>query len=190
MHLRAVFSLLAGLAVFHFAASAAAVPFGFECITYNNAADCAIGEAQVVMDVGAGPGADQVSFTFQNVGSDTSTIARIYFDDGSLSVFHSVINGPGVSFTFESRTLSDGDRNFRDLDLEPSYFDALVDYFIVRHIGNHVLISANTCRKDLWYIGIGYSWEAVVDRPGCCGVPFICDLSQSHNKCEHTVLII
>jgi len=101
MHLRALLPLLSGLAVLHFAASAAAVPFGFECITYNDAADCSIGEAQVVLDVGAGPGADQVSFTFQNIGSEMSTIARIYFDDGSLTQLASIINGPGVSFVYE-----------------------------------------------------------------------------------------
>jgi hypothetical protein len=52
-----------------------------------------------MMDVVAGPGAGQVSFTFTNTGPDMSTLARIYFDDGSLMTLDSIINGPGVNFT-------------------------------------------------------------------------------------------
>jgi PEP-CTERM motif-containing protein len=64
-------------------ASANAVSFGFGCITGNVAADCTTGEAQLSVDVTAGPGS-QVTFSFYNLGPNASSIADVYFDDGSL----------------------------------------------------------------------------------------------------------
>jgi len=90
-----------GVCIWLFAGAASAVPFSFGCVTNNDPGDCTIAEAQVLMDVTAGPGLDQVSFTFTNTGPDMSTIARIYFDDGSLGALDSIINGAGVSFIFE-----------------------------------------------------------------------------------------
>jgi hypothetical protein len=87
----AVATLLCGLS-----SPAAAMIFQFECITFNNGGDCAIGEAQVqmnVVDLGT-----QVRFDFTNLGPEQSTIARIYFDDGSLMSFDSIVNGSGVLF--------------------------------------------------------------------------------------------
>ena len=74
--------------------------FSFECISIS--ANCAEGEAHIVMDVmDLAPG--NVGFTFRNLdvgpSSTQPTLARIYFDDGALSGFVSVINGPGVNFT-------------------------------------------------------------------------------------------
>jgi hypothetical protein len=60
------------------------VTLGFDCITNNLAGDCAIGEAQLTVDVSAGPSANQVTFTFQNVGAAASSITNVYFDDGTL----------------------------------------------------------------------------------------------------------
>ena len=67
-----------------------AVTLDFFCITDNKPGDCAIGEAQLGVEVtsygiGTGTGGvDQVLFTFTNTGADISTISEIYFDDGSL----------------------------------------------------------------------------------------------------------
>lgn len=61
-----------------------AVTFGFGCITNNRAGDCAIGQAQLTVDVTAGPGPSQVTFTFNNVGASASSITDIYFADGPL----------------------------------------------------------------------------------------------------------
>lgn len=77
----AVLGAMAGLAL---ASQARAVPvaFGFSCITNNQAANCAVGEAQLqVVASEVGP---DVLLTFTNSGPIGSTIARIYFDDGAL----------------------------------------------------------------------------------------------------------
>ncbi len=77
---------------------ARAVSYGFGCISNNLAVDCAIGEAQLsveVIDVGGA----QVEFKFTNVGADASSATDVYFDDGSLLAINSVINGVGVDFS-------------------------------------------------------------------------------------------
>lgn len=79
-----------------------AVTYGFEAITNNNAADVAIAESQLSVDVYDRGGL--VIFEFKNIGSEASSIADIYFDDelGLLSGF--ARPGPtspdsGVSFS-------------------------------------------------------------------------------------------
>jgi hypothetical protein len=74
------------------------VSFGFGCISNNIAGDCDIGEAQLAVDVTAGPASDQVSFTFTNTGSADSSIADVYFDDGTLLGIASILDGTGVDF--------------------------------------------------------------------------------------------
>jgi MYXO-CTERM domain-containing protein len=81
------------------AASANAGVYTFDCITNNNAADCAAGEAQLAMDVIAGPGPDQVSFVFTNFGPDALSITDVYFDDGTLLGIATITNGAGVDFS-------------------------------------------------------------------------------------------
>lgn len=80
------------------AGPAAAVSFGFGCISNNSATDCATGEAQLAVDVTAGPGASQVSFKFTNTGPNASSIADVYFDDGTLLGIASILDGTGVDF--------------------------------------------------------------------------------------------
>ena len=78
--------------------------FGFDNITNNNAGDAAIGELQISVEV-TDAGSDQVLFTFLNSGPEASSIADVYFDDGSLLDFVYLIdaddNGgdPGVDFS-------------------------------------------------------------------------------------------
>ena len=91
--------------------SARAVTFGFGCITNNLAGDCAIGQAQLTVDVTAGPGPNQVTFTFNNVGGSASSIADVYFADGTLLGISKIrdkddsivslggLGDPGVDFT-------------------------------------------------------------------------------------------
>ena len=71
--------------------------YSFSCITPSNPAACAIGEAQLFMDVvGNGqsvqigsstysPASDQVLFRFRNIGPWSSVITAIYFDQPDLS---------------------------------------------------------------------------------------------------------
>ena len=63
--------------------SAHAVVFSFDCITNNLAGDCAIGEAQLAVDV-LDSGDGRALFVFTNVGADDAVITDVYFDDGTL----------------------------------------------------------------------------------------------------------
>lgn len=82
-----------------------AVTYGFDCITNNMGGDCGIGEAQLTADV-TDAGAGQVLFTFSNSGPEASSIADVYFDDGSLLGIAGLIDAddgtggdPGVDFS-------------------------------------------------------------------------------------------
>jgi hypothetical protein len=79
------------------AAPAGAVSIGFDCLTQNDPGDCAIGEAQLsveLTDLGGG----SVRFHFKNAGPLASVLSEIYFDDGSLLALAAVVDGPGVDF--------------------------------------------------------------------------------------------
>jgi hypothetical protein len=91
---RAVVGLLLCLAA---AVPARAATLGFDCITNNSLGDCAIGEAQLSMNV-TSESASQVRFTFSNSGPAASVISEVYFDDGSLLGIASIVNGTGVVF--------------------------------------------------------------------------------------------
>ena len=86
------------LGAFWFAAPSSAATLGFGCITNSIAGDCAIGAAQTSVDV-SDAGGGQVLFTFHNAGPAASSIADVYFDDGSLLALAFIVNGPGVSFS-------------------------------------------------------------------------------------------
>ena len=102
-------ALFAGLFFTLFVTSTAtAVPLGFSCITGNNAGDCAIGEAQLTVDV-TDVGGGQVLFEFANAGPADSSITDVYFDDGTLLGIAGLIDAdegvfgpmgdPGVDFS-------------------------------------------------------------------------------------------
>ena len=67
--------------------------FDFYCITNNDPADAAIGEAQLFVDV-SDELADQVLFTFRNTGPEACAISEIYFDDGVLLGIADIIDNP------------------------------------------------------------------------------------------------
>jgi len=73
--------------------------FGFHGITGENPNDVLIGEAQIFVEL-TEYGADQVIFTFKNMGQQPSSIARVYFDDslGLFSGIFSINNSEGVLF--------------------------------------------------------------------------------------------
>jgi len=71
----------------------------YDCvnITHNLTGDAVIGEDQLkveLWDYGA-----QAEFVFINTGPAASSIADVYFDDGTLLGIASINNGPGVSFS-------------------------------------------------------------------------------------------
>ena len=91
-------AILAALVVLPASASKAA-SLGSDCITHNLAADCAIGEAQITLNV-LDAGGGQVLFHLENAGPETATVASIYFDDsnGHLDAIADLIGSLGVSF--------------------------------------------------------------------------------------------
>lgn len=93
--IKAVFLLSAVVAF----SQAQAATFNFGCITNTSIANCATGESQLFVDV-TDAGSNQVLFAFSNTGSDLSSIADVYFDDGTLLGIASIDNSSlGVSFS-------------------------------------------------------------------------------------------
>lgn len=85
------------------ATSAQAATMGFNCITNNSAANCAIGTAQLtaeLVDLGNG----SVEFLFRNTGPNSASITQIYFDQPSPSImsYSSMSASSGVSFQSQS----------------------------------------------------------------------------------------
>jgi hypothetical protein len=84
--------------------SASATTLSFDCISNNLPGDCAIGEAQLTVDVTM-YSPTQVLFTFMNTGSSASSITDAYFDDGTLLGIAFLIDAddnsgnPGVDFS-------------------------------------------------------------------------------------------
>ena len=72
--------------------------YGFGCISNNNAVNCAIGGAQLFVDVTA-VDTTQVQFRFRNAGPAASSITDVYFDDGTLLGIASIVNYAGVDFS-------------------------------------------------------------------------------------------
>jgi MYXO-CTERM domain-containing protein len=90
--------LLALLVAVLSAGPASATSVSFECL--SNSSKCAVGEAQLSVDVtAAGPG--QVSFRLRNLGSESLTASQVFFDDDTgllLGDLVSVLAGSGVEF--------------------------------------------------------------------------------------------
>jgi hypothetical protein len=81
--------------------AASAAPFGFSCVTNNNATDCATLEAQLQLTVTAGAG-NTVDFLFNNTGPLASSITDVYFDDtvpALLGTPGTITESAGVSFS-------------------------------------------------------------------------------------------
>lgn len=80
------------------AAPVQAEMYGFYCITNKNAADAATA-SQFTVDV-TDAGSGKVAFKFENKGLAASSIADVYFDDGTLLGIASITDsGNGVSFS-------------------------------------------------------------------------------------------
>jgi hypothetical protein len=90
----------AAIALAAFAAPASAGPiYTFSCITNNDPGDCAIGQAQLSMEV-IDEGGGLVGFKFFNAVGEASSIADVYFDDDSLLGGFSITDsGVGVAFS-------------------------------------------------------------------------------------------
>jgi hypothetical protein len=96
--MRRVTGFFAAIPLVLAAGSAGALTLGFDCVSGNVAGDCTIGEAQLAVEINAGPGVDQVSFRFTNSGLAASSITDVYFDDGTLLDIASIVSGAGVAF--------------------------------------------------------------------------------------------
>lgn len=96
--MRGLVTLALAAALLAAATPARAAVLGFGCISNNLAGDCAIGEAQLTVDV-TDAGGGEVLFSFSNSGPAASSITDVYFDDGSLLALAVVINDlvmPGI----------------------------------------------------------------------------------------------
>src|SRR3954471_8222599 len=81
---------------------ASAAPFGFGCITNNNATDCGTLSAQLRLDVTTVTGSHTVDFLFTNTGPLASSITDVYFDDtlpALLGTPGTIAQSAGVSFS-------------------------------------------------------------------------------------------
>jgi len=118
-------ALLLGLTAFMMSTPVFAVPtdlvdltgqvtYCFDAITSESAADVAIGETQLFVDVGQLTETGNPGFRFRNAGPLASSIARIYFDDTEtnpvLLDIANVINGTGVNLVQDTAaTVHPGD---------------------------------------------------------------------------------
>ena len=76
--------------------SQAVYQFGFDIFTSNGPYH---DDPRLDFSVVVSNGIGHADFTFYNTSSINSSLARIYFDDGSLLGISSVINSPGTSFS-------------------------------------------------------------------------------------------
>lgn len=91
-------AILIALCLFYTEARAG-LTYSFVNITNNNPVNAAIGEAQLFMDLGD-PIANQVTFTFRNIGPIASSITQVYFDADGLLSFDSLDDSlAGVDFS-------------------------------------------------------------------------------------------
>ena len=72
-------ALVLVLSVVAFSAPASAVTFGFHCITNNSASNCAIGEAQMTVEL-----LTNGNLVFRNVGSTDSSIMYLAWEGDSI----------------------------------------------------------------------------------------------------------
>jgi hypothetical protein len=81
--------------------TALAAPFGFTCITNNNATDCATLESQLNLTVSSSQ-VGVVDFRFTNSGPLASSITDVYFDDTVPALLGNpatITHSAGVSFS-------------------------------------------------------------------------------------------
>lgn len=86
---------------------------GFDCITNNSAGDCAIGEAQLFMDViwnpndtGFGPatiGPNEIFFVFRNTGPAAAVVEQVFFEGIGGVLNLGIYNGTGVLFSQDQK---------------------------------------------------------------------------------------
>jgi hypothetical protein len=86
-----------GLLLVVCAGSADAALLGVSCVTGNSAGDCAIGEAQLSIEV-TDEGSNQVSFTIANSGPEDSAVQAVYIDYLTALVFQSFSSTGTVAF--------------------------------------------------------------------------------------------
>jgi len=108
-----------------YSAPAIAAPtYSFECVTNNNAADAAIGEAQMFVEVSKPfTGSEQTLFTFSNTGPEASYISDVLFFDGVLleiaalidadDAFGGLLQDPNVDFEEGSNQANNFESKFK-----------------------------------------------------------------------------
>lgn len=92
--MRSLLQVVAGTLFLSFVTQVQAYTVNFSCVPNMDsidATDCGIGEAQFSVDVSA-YGSNQVLFNVINSGPEQSSIAGVYFDDGTLLGISTIID--------------------------------------------------------------------------------------------------
>ncbi len=117
-------------------APAGATTIGFDCLTNTFAGDCAIGEAQLTVEV-TDQGGNTVRFHFRNSGPEASSISEVYFDDGSLLELSTIENGPGVHFVPDANppNLPGGDSAIPPFEVTEGFLAESVPSPVINGVG-------------------------------------------------------
>jgi hypothetical protein len=92
MPMKPVRHALAGCAVAALMASPAhAQTYGFDCVSDNNAQNCATGEEQFTLTLSQGAG--YIDLTLRNLGPITSAVTAVYFDWAGTNTWSTQISG-------------------------------------------------------------------------------------------------
>jgi len=92
--------------------------------------------------------------------------------------------------TLKGRTEGTRNIDLGDIDFQAANFNGFLANFIMRYVGDNMLIGADTGRQDLRNIGVGKGRKAPVNTAGSSNRPFGTDVAQSINEGEDTVFVI
>ncbi len=96
----------------------------FYNLTGTNAINADAGENQLFVDVSDSAG--QITFTFRNIGPAPSSIAEIYFDDGSLLAISEILDSPpDVDFKLDADPLNLPGHELADPPFQASLYFSL-----------------------------------------------------------------
>ncbi len=92
--------------------------------------------------------------------------------------------------TLERRSVGDGYRHLRNLDLQAPHFHCLLHDVVVRDVRDNVFVGADARGKHFRDRRISDRGEAPVDAARCIGIPFVGDVAKRHHKGIRPVLVI
>ena len=91
---------------------------------------------------------------------------------------------------FERGPVPHGDGDLDGADLDPAHLHRARGHVAVRHVGDHVLVSADAAGQDLRDIGIGDHREAEVDGARRSGELLVVQFAQRQHEGEYAPLVV